>query len=304
MDFKDTTNSATVDVKGPVFSLTAPSQVCGTATYQILNPPTGANIQWSTSNGLLSLQSGQGTATAVFSPIGIGRESITANISYQCYQFTTRFNDISVGVPATSLINVTGGTYDNGIGTYSLCTDMPNDVTAAYFKKGTILEWEWQTSNYDWEIAEHPTGGLPEIWGQHHVIRLRALQGSNSSSPVNLYVRARNSCGWGDWKAMQYQVKSCYNFYLSPNPAVDYFDITPQSDESLERSAAKTATPLFDRIVVRDSVNNKIVREQKLGRSANSQRIDVKRLSAGVYFVELYTNSTLIEQQPLTIKKP
>ena len=46
--------------------------VCSTESYMIQNLPSGATVQWSTSNSKLSLVSGQGTSTATFQKVSNG----------------------------------------------------------------------------------------------------------------------------------------------------------------------------------------------------------------------------------------
>ena len=62
--------------------LSGPASVCNQATYTIKNLPQGATVQWSASNNSMTLQSGQGTATALFRQTGLANSEIRAAIRF------------------------------------------------------------------------------------------------------------------------------------------------------------------------------------------------------------------------------
>ncbi|MDO4703203.1 serine protease [Tannerella sp.] len=70
-------------------TLIGPMTICNQPnyTYTIKNLPQGATVQWSASNNSMTLQSGQGTATALFRQTGFANAEIRAAI---------RFNGITI----------------------------------------------------------------------------------------------------------------------------------------------------------------------------------------------------------------
>ena len=62
--------------------ISGPSSVCDQATYTVDNLPVGATVEWSSSNNILQIVSGQETGTAVFRKKTEGKAKIKARIKY------------------------------------------------------------------------------------------------------------------------------------------------------------------------------------------------------------------------------
>src|SRR5690606_16761596 len=87
--------------------LSGPSTICNQDTFTIINPPSGATITWSASNNNLTLVSGQGTSSAVFSKNSNGLSQVNAVISTGGTTINLSFNDIVVGIPPVQRFKVT-----------------------------------------------------------------------------------------------------------------------------------------------------------------------------------------------------
>ena len=84
--FDNTYGYGLVDAHAAVYAvaphLSGPTSVCNQATYTIKNLPQGATVQWSASNNSMTLQSGQGTATALFRQTGFTNAEIRAAVRF------------------------------------------------------------------------------------------------------------------------------------------------------------------------------------------------------------------------------
>lgn len=86
------------------------------------------------------------------------------------------------GVPDANLIEVTFG-LNNML--YAYHTER-NECHASYRGNGTILEYSWQSA--DWEVSKSVTSS-------NSIVYLRALH-APTTSMANIVIRARNSAGW------------------------------------------------------------------------------------------------------------
>ncbi len=74
--------------------------LCDQSTYKIENLPAGASVTWSTSNGNLVLDSGQGDSIAVFQSVNVGKSIIQAKININGYNIilTKKVQSVSTSV--------------------------------------------------------------------------------------------------------------------------------------------------------------------------------------------------------------
>ncbi len=84
------------------YRISGPSVVCDQATYTVENLPPGATVQWSASNNSMTLQSGQGTATAVFRQTGITNGEIRAAINFNGTVIANLAQPVTICQPSLS----------------------------------------------------------------------------------------------------------------------------------------------------------------------------------------------------------
>ncbi|WP_026977453.1 T9SS type A sorting domain-containing protein [Flavobacterium tegetincola] len=215
-------------------ALTGPGTICTSATYtfgDICKIPSNAvwtkssNLQITSSNGFSinvnKVGNGQGFIKATFQ----NGTSVTKNIWVGVPQFNSLVpvgNQSGYNPNQPNISSMDGGISCNGISLKVL------------FDSNAILEYEWEkiTLNVNWGVS--PSSGnlsLMTVCNKNFVFK----------------VRARNSCGWSDWKQLEFYMNRCntdcdtsapsnsvsgLNFILSPNPVSSgllTIDIKPSS---------------------------------------------------------------------------
>jgi len=198
-------------------SLTGPTTVCSTgATFTINNLSASvSSIIW-THGPNLSISSGQNSANCTFLATGNGASWVRANLVTDCGDMEIPRQNVYAGVPNPNdigFINVGPYYPTNNV----LCTDIPNDGIAQWNSFGTVLEYDWAADN--WLVVPHPMDILQEIPMQN--VQIIAASGYNSSLYIN--IRARNQCGWGNYKApaLSFTTTRCRAMVMSltPNPS-------------------------------------------------------------------------------------
>ncbi len=177
--------------------------VCNQATYGLKNNifPSSTFVHWSTSNSKLQLVSGQSTSNAKFKSNGYG--ACTIKVKIADIEATKK---VHVGTVANIPFTV-----NSQSGSEVLCKDVMNELvvnlSTSEALSQTISEYEWKVSDPSWQLLEHPAGsGNP-----------------NSNSSVYISIRARNTCGWGEWSLGKYftaencQRHTSVNYFISPN---------------------------------------------------------------------------------------
>ena len=161
-------------------SISGSSIVCSTAAYTIYDLPSGASVQWSTSNSNLSIISGQGTTTATFQKNANGACVITAQVSIGSFTQTVTKN-VWAGIPAAPTI----------IGWPHTNMFLANSQYQLFASTSSLA----QASEYQWDVVRGATiTSGANTNGPTFMI--------NSSGTVRIGVRAKNACGWGSYTYM------------------------------------------------------------------------------------------------------
>ena len=127
--------------------LSGPTSVCNQATYTIKNLPQGATVQWSSSNNSMTLQSGQGTATALFRQTGFTNAEIRAAVRFNGATIANLAQAITICQPSIS-------------GPASVCNQAT--YTVENLPQGATVRWSVSNSN----VATISNNGVLRVTNQ------------------------------------------------------------------------------------------------------------------------------------------
>lgn len=270
------------------YEILGSNTICNQKTYTI-DLPAGITVHWSTSNNKLQLLSGQGTGTAIFKKNGNGKCEIKAKLVGLDIELIKRVN---VGTPVNIPFIV-----NSLSGSNALCKDIPNELivnlstTEEQFQE--ISEYEWKVSDPNWQLLEHIAGSGNPIHGKNFVMLLQGTP--NSSSSVYISVRARNSCGWGEWSVSRhFTAQNCqgygyFQYFLSPNGdgINDTWEITAtKKSGSLKTENKYQKVPVYN-VTIFNSKGNIVYQKDNYMRD--------RELFYGVGNIGKYKGSTLAD---------
>lgn len=293
--------------------ITGPSTICSQATYTIQNLPQGATVQWSINNNSIAqiISSSNSSVTIKSTTSTKSPITLTANISYnQTTVPVTRTVELSDGIniPILNVQPDYGGCVTSGstrsFGAYYYNGNSYSDISS-----------HPDMSEVEWEVLDFSSGSpvvmtnYQKFYSGNIKNAIIKITFNYNSNPYQVVIRnrAKSKCGYlGDWSAGQsYLVKySCSNSYflISPNPSSTFINISPNKEDIVERKAQYTADlPTFDKIVITDAMGN--IQLQQNTRNTGSLRMDVSRLSNGIYYLNLYNAGKLIEKKTIQITK-
>lgn len=220
--------------------LSGASMVCSTATYSfgdICKVPSDAT--WTKSSNLQITSSNGFSVNVSKTTYGYGEGYIKATFQ----NGTTVTKNVWVGVPIFNNLSPVGNQSSYNPNEPSISVSVGSDACnqirlKANFDSPSILEYQWEKITTD------------VTWG------VNASSGDISLMPqcnknFIFKVRARNICGWSDWKQLEYYMNRCTidcsttppnngvvgnNFILSPNPV---------TNNSMLDIAIKNTSPWF-----------------------------------------------------------
>lgn len=280
--------------------ISGPSLICSSgASFSISNLPPVDSITWEPGPNL-SLTSGQNTSTGVFSATGSGSSWIDVTLHTNCGDIILPQKNVYAGTPNPQDIDfVNVGPYYPG--SMVLCEDIPNDGIVQWDAAGSILEYAW--SVYDdgsnsWQVNQHPMDPFAEIPMEN--VQIIKPYGSVNGW-VNVKVKARNACGWGNYSApaFQFSTTTCNSYLLSltPNPS------TVETTISLETIAtdAKSTKALqeWDLEVYNQGQQLK-ARKQKI--KGSQATLNTSGWKEGVYIIRAKVNGEVLTEK-LVVKE-
>ncbi len=298
----------------PSYNITGPNKICnlGSESYFISGLPSNVNINWTHSSNIDCI-SPEGSNPCYFTKNGSdGSGYINAELSInECtVQSTTIRKDIWLGVPTPDKIiyyNV-GPYYPGG---NSICLDFPNDGKALFENSNAeIVEYEWDA--LDWTIVQHPNDPFSEIDMENVQITAPPF-GYYVGDPIYFTIRARNQCGWSNWKYPKLELEciSCgyYLMTLFPNPADTYVELSFEPLFSNNLEIDKTLSN--DRVINKSNfteeknfssftihiLDNQGVIRKDVKLKSNKLRIEIKDLEAGTYYIHIITDENTYKQQ-------
>ena len=243
--------------------------LCSTATYSLANTPPGA-VSW-LAYGTISINSSTGAATT--SSDGLG--SVKAVISSGCGTvYLTR--QIHTGGPYKD--DITAETDYIGSGLNVLAPYNETEIRTTYAGPGTILENDVQIWDHsDWSV-DYKTASrfILDYWH------------TPTPSSQTIYIRKRNSCGWGLYKETNWTFSSFFAKYtISPNPASGFVTllfedlIDPKGLPAfLELMHESSTIPVRTLKVPRADFDN-------IKNNSNKLSIDVRDLPRGTYYLHV-----------------
>ncbi|MCE4563216.1 T9SS type A sorting domain-containing protein [Maribellus sp. CM-23] len=296
--------------------------ICSNTVYSISSSNSPADTYtWTVTNGLKIYKNGQyittytGTETSVtiYKPSGAGTGNIKVKASATGYiDSDETVKQVWYGVPSPDEIS-----YYN-VGPYypsqnQICLDFPNDGKALYNNPfAGVIEYEWDA--LDWTIIQHPMVELPQV-AMEDVQISAPMYGYSVGNTVYFTIRAKNSCGWSEWKypKLELQAVNCGMFMmtLSPNPADTYVNVSlsdanltteMQSDESSKKhkisfkKSKEADNEISEEYLVQILDKNGTVRKSLRSKSL-SVNIDTNDLESGTYFLHLSFNKEVVKQQ-------
>ncbi len=281
----------------------------GSRTYTLKWNDKAANnhyskVTWTLSSNLVKIQS-SGDTTITVSPSSSsvwGSGTVTAKIDY-CGFSKQVSKTVWIGKPTSSYIAA-----DDGFGIMEISTCETISAEAYYSKDHNIIEYEWDMPYAsDWEITEEYGGGG---------ISYRYVEVDYWEDPVPSYetikIRARNSCGWSDWKSTTWSVDDCGGYYMmmSPNPADDLLTLSFMSKEEIDyNEGLKSNTnsevtrnwrelPEYEVLILHEDKG--LIK--KLSSQDKQLEINTANLEPGMYFVHLIIEGKKYEDK-LIIKR-
>ncbi len=261
----------------PIEKISGNEPICeSTATYQVINLPTGASVIWSTTSANISINPTTGSQTTV-TKISTDNSSATLIASINTCTGT--------GI-STRYIRVRGySSSDYPVsGPSSACTNSDVYFNTNVLSAATNYQWFWPN---DWTYVSGQ--GTPYL-------ALRTGYNANSGS---VGVRVANQCDAGGSPGMQYvQVNDCgyYYYMMSPNPASTTVTISAKETTPKGEKSDKTITE----VNIYEQQGN-LKKHEKFSK-VKTATVNISGLNNGVYFVEI-ADGNFKERQKLIIQK-
>ena len=237
---------------------------------------------------LVSLMSGQtiqilDNTSSVVIPSGSTVNVITTASTHITTKFKVKNNSATsptVTVYRTAIVTNATGTITANFPFCFACNCLPPTTTSAVctFTANEIAPNASNTSGLWPEINEAPTVGFSKV-------KYKIVNNSNAADSTVLYVTYNGAVGLNE--------KSFDNFNLSisPNPVNDMFVVKHTALESKNAS-----------IKVLNIVGS-VVKELRIENNETQTRVDASQLSAGIYFVSVYSNNVLIVSKKIIVSK-
>lgn len=234
--------------------------------YNALNPT------WTVSSNL-QIISGQGTPEITVKVLSTGTGEISV------YQGENLFctSSIPIGRLDENLIEAQFG-MNNTLYSYH---PNRNECTASYKGNSSILEYDWEST--DWRVS-------PQNANKSKVILAAKYQPISNMSTIK--VRARNSCGWSNWKLFGCYVNNSMSSY-SVKAENKSIEITRKEDTECDNSVNYSLV---------NQLSGNVVDSGKI--SGNGGTINASRHADGLYILTLTTESgEKIQSEKIILKQ-
>lgn len=247
--------------------IAAPSSVCPSATFSLLNIPSGVAITWDYSTNLVYL-GGQGTpqlTVTTTNPSVGGMGWVEATLSGD-YGSTKIRKDFWVGVPSQPL-DIMGFSY-NG----------KHFGSNSYYDLSVNASLNQGTNLYEWAVG----GGTIEEGQGTNQITVLTCNAGDLDKYFDVSVRVGNACGWSPWLRRTGYVNGGVGpaYIVSPNPANSNITIS-----KIENSKSNQTEPIRS-IRIFDKMGLPIMVQNYSGKDYNVT-INVSSLSKGVYLIKI-----------------
>lgn len=264
-------------------SISGPSFVCSgsSGTFTVSNAP--ASYTWNKSSNLtLSSTSGN---TAAFTANGSGPAWVSILINgtevkrKTVYAGTLRTADLSgsCGGPETGSTGLFTG---NANSSYS------------------VEEFEWGVAP-GWQVVSHPN--FPSSIPMGNVRITRNSSSAPTTTPV--WIRARNSCGWSEEKALGTLTATSYTVSAGPNPVSDVLSVLIEEEAAALSGTAGTqasgaagrANPVYT--ITLYSLMGGAPALQASTNEAGTVQLNIGSLPNGIYVLQVHDGT---DNPPLT----
>ncbi|MGQ7868298.1 S8 family serine peptidase [Sunxiuqinia sp. sy24] len=281
-------------------SLSGPSIICSSgASFSLSNLPPVDSITWEPGPNL-SLTSGQNTSTGVFSATGSGSSWVDVTLNTVCGDISLPRKTVYAGTPDPQDIDfVNVGPYYPG--SMVLCEDIPNDGIVRWDATGSILEYSW--SVYDdgsnsWQVNQHPMDPFAEIPMEN--VQIIKPYGSVNGW-VNVKVKARNACGWGNYSApaLQFSTNTCYPYLLSLSPNPSTVETTISVGPASAEAKSTEALPEWDLEIYNQGQQLKARKQKIIG---SQTTLNTSGWKEGVYIIRAKVNGEVLTEK-LVVKE-
>lgn len=224
-----------ITVKGHGMKITPSGNIAcvnNTVSFTVTNLLPGATVAW-TAGANFTLVSGQNAPTAVFkmaSQYSIGYGTVKTVISHNGINYNLENSDVWLGTPK---MGISG--YSSPSDIYSSYFELTGKATlgnnvvlrmAGYGESGATYDYEWKKNNGDFAFTSG--GGYitnPIDNGNGSLGNTAMFKMSSSYTSLMFQIRAKNTCGWGDWQYVAwsglpvgYSMKSTIEQDFLPEP--------------------------------------------------------------------------------------
>jgi len=267
-------------------TLSGSSIVCDQSTYTIANLPSGATVQWSTSNSNLTLISGQGSGTALFEENGNGLCQINATMSYSGNSYSPSPLMVSVGTPLRPYINNGSVTSTYASASYNLTWGSITTSLQLFF-----VEQPNSASAGDWIVVKAPYSNSFNLVQNDNFVYVTP----NSVGTGSFTVKGENQCGVSDPTTVYLTIRQSggghgpidppslpLDFAISPNPATDQVTVTLQGNE-LYRTTSNPSTDKAYEVQLWSATT--LIKTLRTGEP--SVQLPINTLPIGTYYIRV-----------------
>ena len=226
-------------------SISGSTVVCNQETYTIQDLPSGASVQWSTSNGNLQLVSGQGMRTAVFRKNGTGECTIRATLRSTTLNITPTL-ELWAG-PVKTLVRAVGKDSDSQ---FDSSTSLNIDLLGGLGLNNTVefaaMRGSHHVIDVTWEL-KNETPDVISLGGHGPLVTVSPIKTGVGHFRMTAIDK---NCGRGTTAYVDVRISSKYHISLSPNPATDVVTLkltepddgilSPQGQGSTTRGVTST----------------------------------------------------------------
>lgn len=276
-------------------TLTGSTIVCDQSTYTLANLPSGATVQWSTSNSNLTLISGQGSGDALFEENGNGLCQINATMFYSGNSYSPSPLTVSVGTPLRPYINNGSVTSTYASASYNLTWGSITTSLQLFF-----IEQTNSASAGNWIVEKAPNSICFDLVQNDNFVYVNP----NSVGIGSFTVKGENQCGISDPTTVYLTIKKSggiidpiepphlpKDFALSPNPASDHVTVMLLGNESYNN----INNPSEDKVYEVQLWNaTHLIKNQKT--NDRSVQFSLNALPVGSYYIRVIYGGTVISK--------
>ena len=289
-----------------------PASFCSTGTFTLNTSlfPAGTTITWqATPANLFTSASGTGASASLNQRLA-GYSSGEGRITFTLTNFgssTTVVRQFYIGTPYIAMQSYCSDFYS------TTCSLSGSGIQSSFYSGEVVTlqliglgttgngigssNWEWERVYGDMKFVTSGSGtGYPQNSGEKSIGSIANIQ-INGSGSIQFKARAKNSCGWGQWKYFIWDVNVSgsrsteYSYY--PNPTADKLTIDQTfqdnviiKDVYLSMDSVETGSVLFY------NMQGVVVKQFDYNSSNEITTYDLSDLNEGNYFMQIKYGNT------------